>query len=60
MSESPRTITLIGAPTDVGASALGASMGPEAMRVAGVQQALEQRGANEAVGADYQYGIGLV
>lgn len=41
---SPRTVTLIGAPTDVGASALGASMGPEAMRVAGVQQALEQRG----------------
>lgn len=39
-----RTVTLIGAPTDVGASALGASMGPEAMRVAGVQQALEQRG----------------
>jgi arginase len=39
-----RTVTLIGAPTDVGASALGASMGPEAMRVAGLQQALEQRG----------------
>ena len=41
---SPRTVTLIGAPTDVGASALGASMGPEAMRVAGIHSALEQRG----------------
>ena len=27
-------ITLIGAPTDVGAGARGASMGPEALRVA--------------------------
>ncbi|MGH8319423.1 MAG: arginase [Steroidobacteraceae bacterium] len=41
---SPRTVTLIGAPTDVGAADLGASMGPEAMRVAGMQRALEQRG----------------
>ena len=39
-----RTVTLIGAPTDVGAAERGASMGPEAMRVAGIQQALEQRG----------------
>jgi arginase len=44
MSMSPRTVTLIGAPTDVGAADLGASMGPEAMRVAGIQRALEQRG----------------
>jgi arginase len=41
---APRTVTLIGAPTDVGAAELGASMGPEAMRVAGIQRALEQRG----------------
>jgi arginase len=41
---SPRTVTLIGAPTDVGAAERGASMGPEAMRVAGIQPALEQRG----------------
>ncbi|OZI19039.1 arginase [Bordetella genomosp. 9] len=34
------TIDLIGAPTDVGASIRGASMGPEALRVAGLQQAL--------------------
>ena len=44
MTGSPRTVTLIGAPTDVGAAELGASMGPEAMRVAGVHRALEQRG----------------
>ncbi|HEY1891014.1 MAG TPA: arginase [Steroidobacteraceae bacterium] len=39
-----RTVSLIGAPTDIGAAERGASMGPEAMRVAGIQQALEQRG----------------
>ncbi|MHB8813214.1 MAG: arginase [Steroidobacteraceae bacterium] len=41
---SSRTVSLIGAPTDVGAAERGASMGPEAMRVAGIQPALEQRG----------------
>ena len=40
----PVTAALIGAPTDVGAAELGASMGPEAMRVAGIHTALEQRG----------------
>ena len=39
-----RTVTLIGAPTDVGAGDRGASMGPEAMRVAGLQGALQARG----------------
>ncbi|MBB6093629.1 arginase [Povalibacter uvarum] len=39
-----RAVSLIGAPTDVGASDRGASMGPEAMRVAGLHQALAQRG----------------
>ncbi|HVW69127.1 MAG TPA: arginase [Steroidobacteraceae bacterium] len=39
-----RTATLIGAPTDIGASARGASMGPEALRVAGLQAALRDRG----------------
>lgn len=34
-------IRLIGAPTDVGAGSRGASMGPEALRVAGVQRVLE-------------------
>ena len=41
---TPRVASLIGAPTDIGASDRGASMGPEAMRVAGLQRALEQRG----------------
>ena len=39
-----RPVSLIGAPTDVGAGDRGASMGPEAMRVAGLQQALQARG----------------
>ena len=38
------TAALIGAPTDVGASMRGASMGPEALRVAGLQGALEAQG----------------
>ena len=37
-------VSLIGAPTDVGAGARGASMGPEALRVAGLQGALEAQG----------------
>jgi len=37
-------VALIGAPTDVGASVRGASMGPEALRVAGLQEALEAQG----------------
>lgn len=39
-----RTVTLIGAPTDVGANDRGASMGPEALRVAGLHAALASRG----------------
>jgi len=38
-----RTATLIGAPTDVGAADRGASMGPEALRVAGLATALRER-----------------
>ncbi len=37
-------IDLIGAPTDVGAGSRGASMGPEAMRVAGLKEALQGHG----------------
>ena len=37
-------IRLIGAPTDIGAGARGASMGPEALRVAGIQPVLESHG----------------
>ena len=38
-----KVIELIGAPTDVGAADRGASMGPEALRVAGITQALSAR-----------------
>jgi arginase len=37
-------ISLIGAPTDIGAGSRGASMGPEALRVAGLQPVLESLG----------------
>jgi arginase len=37
-------ISLIGAPTDIGAGHRGASMGPEALRVAGIAHALLARG----------------
>jgi arginase len=39
-----RTIALIGVPTDVGAGHRGGSMGPEALRVAGIEPALENLG----------------
>ena len=39
-----KTIRLIGAPTDIGAGARGASMGPEALRVAGIAAALQSHG----------------
>lgn len=39
-----RTIALIGAPTDIGAAHRGASMGPEALRVAGIEPALRRLG----------------
>ena len=37
-------VSLIGVPTDIGAGARGASMGPEALRVAGLQAVLESHG----------------
>ena len=37
-------VALIGVPTDAGASARGASMGPEALRVAGLRERLEAHG----------------
>ncbi len=37
-------ISLIGVPTDIGAGARGASMGPEALRVAGLAAVLENHG----------------
>ena len=39
-----KDISLIGAPTDIGAGARGASMGPEALRVAGIVPILEGHG----------------
>ena len=43
-SPLPKIVSLVGAPTDVGAGARGASMGPEALRVAGLERALRERG----------------
>ncbi len=43
MPDKP-AVSLIGAPTDIGAGSRGASMGPEALRVAGLQAALEGHG----------------
>ena len=37
-------VSLIGAPTDIGAGVLGARMGPEALRVAGIDAAIAQFG----------------
>ena len=42
MTKSP--VSIIGAPTDVGASMRGASMGPEALRVAGLVEAIARLG----------------
>jgi arginase len=42
--KAPAVIRLIGAPTDVGAGSRGASMGPEALRVAGLQAVLQHNG----------------
>ena len=50
--DPPRTsapcLSLIGAPTDIGAGHRGASMGPEALRVAGLAEALRARGLDVA------------
>jgi len=39
-----RPVSLIGVPTDVGAGARGARLGPEALRIAGLPEALADRG----------------
>ena len=46
MSPSHLPVSLIGAPTDIGAGHRGASMGPEALRVAGLVEALRERGVD--------------
>ena len=38
------TVSLIGAPTDIGAGDRGARMGPDALRIAGLTEALQGRG----------------
>jgi arginase len=40
----PKNVALIGAPTDIGAGRRGASMGPEALRVAGLATSLRRLG----------------
>lgn len=42
--QSPKKVSLVGVPTDVGAGHRGSSMGPEALRVAGITQMLEGMG----------------
>jgi arginase len=44
LSTAAKTVALIGAPTDVGAGRRGASMGPEALRVAGLDKSLRRLG----------------
>lgn len=44
MQRSHPPVSILGAPTDVGAGTRGASMGPDALRIAGVVEALEGRG----------------
>ncbi len=44
MQHSFPPVSLIGAPTDIGAGHRGAAMGPEALRVAGIGEALRERG----------------
>jgi arginase len=40
-----KKVSIIGAPTDIGAGSRGASMGPEALRVAHLREMLESQGA---------------
>ena len=46
MSRSYPAVSLIGAPTDVGAGHRGARLGPEALRIAGLGEALAKRGVD--------------
>ncbi|MGY0557886.1 MULTISPECIES: arginase [unclassified Lysobacter] len=44
MNRTYRPVSIIGAPTDVGAGDRGARLGPEALRIAGIGEALTARG----------------
>ncbi|MBO9718301.1 MAG: arginase [Pseudoxanthomonas sp.] len=46
MSQSFLPVSLIGVPTDIGAGHRGASLGPEALRIAGIAGALAGRGVD--------------
>jgi arginase len=48
MSRTYPPVSLIGAPTDVGAGHRGARLGPEALRIAGLGEALARRGVDVA------------
>ncbi|HJW47336.1 MAG TPA: arginase [Lysobacter sp.] len=48
MSRSFPAVSLIGAPTDIGAGDRGARLGPEALRIAGLAEALVARGIDVA------------
>ena len=48
----PLQVHLIGVPTDAGASVRGCSMGPEALRVAGIEQALRGLGLQVSDGGN--------
>jgi arginase len=55
MAESgKRRLDLIGLATDAGASARGATMGPEALRIAGLQETLESLGFEVADKGDFR------
>jgi arginase len=41
-----KNVSLIGAPSDIGAGARGASMGPEALRIANLREMLESQGSS--------------
>lgn len=44
MPQRPRPVSILGAPTDVGAGHRGARLGPDALRIAGLHEALAGRG----------------
>jgi arginase len=46
VSARPKSVALIGAPTDIGAGRRGTSMGPEALRVAGLDKSLRRLGCD--------------
>ena len=48
MTQSPTPVSLIGAPTDIGAGHRGARLGPEALRIAGLNESLSALGLDVA------------